>query len=367
MAEVNLVKFLRAHGFRHDGDHDRGSYWTNGDTKLSVRKSFDKEPGLLRALMDQIRDAERKKERRMKADAEKEAAHAAKVAAQVPEPPNGWPLEAATMSTKGLIGHLIGIGWDNQKIVRALNSQRISHPMGSPWSIQELEEWFPSTKHTVPQTPEEHAEAQVEAARAIEPPAAGVEEVISKKTGKKVMKFTGDERKYVFGRIKAMFDAKMDNISIAKALTSEGLRLPSGKPIDAGYVSTTRNNWKASPESGKKYAAILMPRLAPGKPAPEPPPPRPVVVAAPLPPSVPRSRFNLPLTVDSVLADANVSDDEKLQVLLIFVEVPDSANALLGDHELPVTQKIAVIEAVGRRRQQGKQHGEKEQPGVAPA
>lgn len=347
MPEIDLKKFLRDHGFRHDGDHDRGAYWTDGLTRISVSKSY-KEGGLLRAMMDQVRDAERKKKRKLESE---RAAYEADVKKQQrPAPPAGWPQTAPTMSTKDLVRELVELGWSPDRIAGSLNEQGVRHPMGSPWTATEVTDWYPATKDNAPRphTPEEHRVVQAEAARSSAAELPRVEEVVSKKTGKIVKKFSGDERLYVFGRIKAMFQSKMDNAAVAAALQAENVILPSGKPVDASYISTMRNNWKTNPKSAEKYAAIMMPRLSSGKPAPEPPPPRPVVIAESL--KVPRTRFGLPLSVDALLADAEVTADDRLAVLLIFVAVPDTATQLLADQKLSVAQKIAVVEAVGTRR-----------------
>lgn len=354
MPEVDLKKFLREHGFRHDGDHDRGSYWTNGDARISVRKNFDKEPGLLRALMDQVREAERRKKKRVEVEQKKYEEQVTK-ANRAPLPPS-WPEGTATMSTKDLVCLLVERGLDAQRIADGLNSKGHTHPMGSKWTALEIQEWFPVTR-LQPQTPEEHARAQTESAKSMAPPAEP--EVRTRDVGAGSKKFAGEERMYVYGRIKAMTEAKMRPSAIAAALTSEGIVTPNGKLIDGTFVTTTWNRWETKPEIKAKYPSILMPRLASGKLAPEPPPPRPVVVAPSLPPTVSRSRFDLPLSIDTVLHDKEVSDDERLQVLMIFVEVPASADALLGDPSLPVAQKIAVIEAVGKRREGERREDEK--------
>lgn len=293
MPNIDLKSFLRSKGFRHLRDADRGATWGNGVVDLFIEKSYDKEPAKLRAIMDQIREAERKKIRLQRAEDEKLKAHTAKIqTSPAPAPPPAWK---------------------------------------------------------APETPEEHRKAQIESVKEtiVATPQPKPEKPVSI-TGKKYKKLPPDEAQYVFGRMKAMFQAKMDNAAVAKALQAEGVKQANGKPFDATAVSMTRWGWQKVPSRADRYAAILMPRRSNGAPTP-PAPPRPVVVAEA--PKVPRTRFNLPLTVDAVIHDPEVSPDERLQVYLTFVEMPDSATRVLADESLSIEQKLLVVEAIGRRRE----------------
>jgi hypothetical protein len=154
-----------------------------------------------------------------------------------------------------------------------------------------------------------------------------------------------------------MIAAKMDDHAIVAALQAEGIRQPNGKPMDKTWVGGIRYSWKEVPDRQNAYAEILMPRHRPGVSTPIQP--RPVVVAQPVPKpepdSPPRSRFGLPLSVDRLLADKEVGAAERLQVLLVFVDISDTARALLADEKLTVEQRIAVIEAVGTARKKESQ------------
>lgn len=350
VAEVNLKGFLRRHNFRFDSEGDRGSFWTNGAGRVMVLRSYTNKQADLRNVMDEIRILARKKKAIEEAAARetaKQADDAAKKAAE-----HAKKTEEGLYPAKELIQELVSMGKTPQEMSDRLNAQGIKHPMGTKWTAKEIEEWVPASRDNIPRTPEQHAVAQREAAKVAE---SRTENAVSKKTGKTYKKFTGDERRYVFGRIKAMMEAKMDNEAIARALHSEGVRLPTGKPMTPQYVSANRNNWKAAPKSMAKYASILMPRLAAGKPAPPPVPPRPVVVAPTPPPPPPvaearRSRFGLPLSVEAVLRDPEVGALHRLQVMMVFVSWPDSAQSILGDKNISVEAKIAVMEAIGTRR-----------------
>lgn len=261
---------MRKHGFRHLRDQDRGATWGNGVVDIFVEKNFAREPGRLRSIMDQIRDAERKKLRLQKQEAEKFAS----VTARLTEVP------------------------------------KVSEVMTPP-------------------------QVEVKPEPVIEPESPKDE----KRT---VHKFKGQERMYVYGRVKAMIAANMTNQAIAEALTAEGIKLPNGGQLKPIFVAQTRLRWEKKPEVAAKYAQILMPRQKAQA-------PRPVVVAEP--PKVPRTRFGLPLTVDAVIADPEVSDDERLQVLLTFLALPESVTVhqFMGDEKLSTRQKIALVEALGTR------------------
>lgn len=246
------------------------------------------------------------------------------------------------MATGGAdVEQLTERGWDAQRIADSLNEQRVTHPMGSRWTAEEIVEWYPATRQSQqPETPEQHAEAQRASARAVAQP--------EQKTGRERKKFAGEERMYVYGRVKAMLEAKMESHAIASALTAEGIVSPNGRAIDASFVTQTKIRWTAKPELRKKYASILMPRIAPGKLAAEPPPPRAVVIAPASPePKLRRSPLGLPATVDAVLGDASISADQRLAVLLCFASIPLSARALLDDGSVAAAAKITIIETVG--------------------
>lgn len=348
VADVNLKHFLRRHKFRHDGDNDRGAYWTNGVGRLSVRKSYAKDPGELRALMDQVRVLAKKKERIEEEAARQLAERTRTLQQQNPSPVQhpSWPKpeETTVYPVKELVRELVEMGKSPEQIAANLNAQGSKHPMGTKWTAKEIEEWYPATRENrkPPETPEEHREQQAETARVQAPPVV-VDE-------RKVKKLTGEERLYVYGRIKALLAQRATPEQIAKALTDEGCRQGNGKQIDATFVSQARWHWNKEPKRSAKYAAVLIPRNRPAPaahPAPEPAETAPEVAITP---PVPRSRFGLPLTVDAVLADTEVRDDARLQILMIFVDVPASATLLLADEKLSVAQKIAVIETVGSRR-----------------
>jgi hypothetical protein len=296
MAVVDLKQFMRKHGFRHLRDHDRGATWGNGVLDIFVEKNFQRESGKLRSLMDQVRDGERKKAQQQKheeASMQKAEQRAAQTAV-----PRVVPRELMTPEDHR----------KQQAIIAA-----------------KMEEPAVETTTTAPA-----AEPQPEKAA----------------SEKKFRKFSGPERMYVYGRIKAMFQGKMDNVAIAAALQAEGIKLPSGRPMDAAAVGQCRWNWEKNPDRAARYAAILMPRRK--APEAQEVAPRPVVVAEA--PKVQRSRFGLPLSVDAVLADPAVGESERLAILMVFVTVPQSAASVMLDGALTTRQKIAVVEALGERR-----------------
>lgn len=288
MAGIQTKDFLRQNGFRHLRDSDRGAVWGNGVADIFVEKSY-KENSKLRAMMDQVRAAAKKK-----------------------------------------------------SALKAAEDKKLS-------SDFEL-------------TPEQHRIQQVEMMRAEalkpqvpEPPPVPIaipivpevkEEPIEEADGIKRRKFSGDERLYVFGRLKAMLSTKMDDAAIAAALISEGVKMPSGEMVSSKYIYQMRANWKAKPDAKNRYASILMPRKVLSTVVPEPA--RPVVIAPPR--TVPRSRFAFPLSIDTVLNDPEVGDAERLQILLIFVSVPVTAEPVLNDTEVSARQKLSVVEALGKRK-----------------
>lgn len=286
MAEFQLKDFLRSHGFRHLRDRDRGAAWGNGFAEVFVEKTY-KDKAKLRAVMDQIRTGERRK-------IEVRAAEERKL-----------NLDAEMLTPEQ---HRIR----QEAIARSASAQpELEAALNNP----------PPEKIASP------------------PLSEPTEDVKKKKGGFK--KFSGPERLYVFGRLKAMLQAKLEDQVIADALSSEAVKRPDGRPIDSTYVAQMRANWKSKPESMKQYATILHPRRTEAP----PPPPRPVVVNPT--PKVERSRFGLPLSVDSVLQDVSVGDDERLQVLLIFVDIPTTARLILSDPEITAKKKISVVEALG--------------------
>lgn len=57
---IDIKHFLRKNGFTHRRDIDRGSIWGNGIVDVTVLKVWP-EPGKMRAMMDAVREAARKK------------------------------------------------------------------------------------------------------------------------------------------------------------------------------------------------------------------------------------------------------------------------------------------------------------------
>jgi hypothetical protein len=230
--EIDIKHFLRKHGFRHKQDIDRGAQWTNGVATVVVLRNMHREPAELRALMERVRKSAREKDAMRAGD----AALLVPKAGEVGRTPPSWPI-----------------------------------------------------------TPEEHRAEQVAAAKSAsidesaEPalPSVPLSPEIAGRLRRVVKKFSGDERRYVYGRIKALLESPRNaSHEIVAALHAEGItRLPSGKALDTSFISGVKNNWKTNPKNRAKYAAILMPRTkqSPAVSLPV----RPVVVAAPLPPSVP--------------------------------------------------------------------------------
>ncbi len=318
MPEIDLKQFLRKHGFRHLRDHDRGATWGNGALDIFVEKSYDKEPSKLRAVMDQVREAERKKIRLQKLEEWKmEKAQAA--AASRPTTPEEHRLAQITAARAKEQEVEIDVPVIHRATGRQVN---VDGTLGQ--QVREPEYATADTGSSASSTS------------------------VGGKRKKTVKKFIGDERRYVFGRIKAMFSAKMHHTKIADALNAEGIRMPNGSDVTPGYVNQMRLNWAAKPSAAAKYAEILYPRKNVPK-AMTIEPPRPVVVAEA--PKFSRSRFNLPLSVDALLADPQVSDDDRLKVMFVFVVPPETAEPMFNDAQIPARQKISVLETIGSRRE----------------
>lgn len=227
---INVKEYLRRHGFQFHKTVDRGAIWVLGDHKVMVLRDYTKKAFELRQLQESVK---RGVDKFIHEKATKDAQFAKEVELAKER---GEQLEAQ--------------------------------------QEKEAEEAF-RTARRFPQTPEEHRADQLKAGAAMkdleavdvatlrasitkpaeEPQATATEK--EKKTVGKIFKYKGEEREYVYGRIRYLIETKdMETGDILRMLKKEAVKNPDGKALQGRIISSVRTRWNKKPEDMDLYTPI---------------------------------------------------------------------------------------------------------------
>lgn len=299
-ATVDLKGFLRAHGFRFKADGDRGQVWTNGIHTVHVRRSYDKEPGQLVRLIDEVKAAENRK--RLQKEAEAAAANKPRVIvrrapttpeehreAQIasvqtlhetsePEPPKPEPKR-------------------DFSLLDEVKQRETAKQQPEPTPVKESPDYrsaFPGSQSET-EDAEEQEESKVNVKR------------------KKAAKYSGEERLYVFGRLRFMYESNVKARDAYNQLRREGVKSPTGKKIKLHLAEGTYTRWRKNPALMQSYEPISKPRIFGG--------------VAPQPKNCPTAAADcaavnarLPAFVLAILREPTLSAEKKVAMVLAWAE-----------------------------------------------